>query len=73
MIIDFEKLKRYSYRKIKNGEVYCSKCGCQLDYCTLYENLQCVRCEDCESYTLVEIDDGYAAMSKTGEAYRRRR
>ena len=73
MIIDFEKLKRYTYRKIKDGEVYCSKCGCQLDYCISYEDLQCVRCEDCKSYTLVEIDDGYAAMSKIGEEYRRRR
>lgn len=67
MQINYEKLKRYVYRKSPNGRYYCCKCCGQLEYCSIEKNLYCVRCEDCETYTLVEESNWYNALRKVGE------
>lgn len=54
MLINYEKLKKYRYRKSPSTHHYCCKCAGGLEYCHLEEDLYCVRCEDCETYTLVE-------------------
>lgn len=67
MIIDYNKLKRYVYRKAPNGRYYCCKCGGELDYCYLESEIYCVRCEDCQTHTLVRSKAPYLALGKVGE------
>ena len=67
MLINYEKLKRYVYRKSPNGRYYCCKCCGQLEYCSIEKNLYCVRCEDCGIHTLIETTSGEIALRKVGE------
>ena len=67
MIIDYNKLKRYKYRKSDNTFSYCHKCCGQLEYCPIEKNLYCVRCADCGTHTLIEATNGEIALRKVGE------
>ena len=67
MQIDYEKLKRYKYRKSDNTFSYCHKCCGQLEYCPIEKNVFCVRCSDCGIYSLVEATNGEIALRKVGE------
>lgn len=67
MLINYEKLKRYIYRKSDSTISYCHKCCGQLEYCPIEKNLYCVRCEDCDVYSLVEATNGEVALRKVGE------
>lgn len=67
MLINYEKLKIYRYRKSPSTHHYCHKCAGELEYCHLEEDLFCVRCGDCETYTLVEESNWYNALRKVGE------
>ena len=53
MIIDYNKLKRYKYRKSDNTFSYCHKCCGELEYCPIEKNVYCVRCDDCGTHTLI--------------------
>ena len=46
MQINYEKLKRYIYRKAPSAKYYCHKCCGELEYCPIEKNVYCVRCED---------------------------
>ena len=67
MLINYEKLKRYVYRKAPSTKHYCHKCCRELDYCNVEDNVFCIRCADCETYTLVEESNWYNALRKVGE------
>ena len=67
MLINYEKLKKYRYRKAPSTNHYCCKCGSQLDYCHLEKDVYCVRCEDCGTHTLIEATNGEIALRKVGE------
>lgn len=67
MIIDYNKLKRYKYRKSDNTFSYCHKCCGELEYCPIEKNLYCVRCGDCGTHTLIEATNGEIALRKVGE------
>ena len=67
MIIDYNKLKRYKYRKLDNTFSYCHKCCGRLEYCPIEKNVYCVRCEDCGTHTLIEASSGEIALRKVGE------
>lgn len=67
MLINYEKLKRYIYRKSDGTISYCHKCCGQLEYCPIEKNVYCVRCEDCGTHTLVEVISGEVALRKVGE------
>ena len=67
MQINYEKLKRYIYRKAPSAKYYCHKCCGQLEYCPIEKNVYCVRCEDCDIYSLVEASSGEIALRKVGE------
>lgn len=67
MLINYEKLKNYRYRKASNTNHYCHKCCGQLEYCPIEKNLYCVRCEDCGTHTLIEATSGEIALRKVGE------
>ena len=67
MQINYEKLKRYIYRKAPCAKYYCHKCCGELEYCPIEKNLYCVRCEDCGTHTLVEATNGEVALRKVGE------
>ena len=67
MIIDYNKLKRYKYRKSDNTFSYCHKCCGRLEYCPIEKNVYCVRCEDCGTNTLIEASSGEVALRKVGE------
>ena len=67
MQINYEKLKRYIYRKTPSAKYYCHKCCGQLEYCPIEKNVYCVRCEDCGTHTLVEAISGEVALRKVGE------
>ena len=67
MLINYEKLKRYIYRKSDNTISYCHKCCGQLEYCPIEKNLYCVRCEDCGIHMLIEATSGEMALRKVGE------
>ena len=67
MLINYEKLKRYTYRKAPSTKHYCHKyCG-ELDYCNVEGNVFCIRCEDCGIHTLVEESNWYNAIRKVEE------
>lgn len=67
MLINYEKLKRYIYRKSDNIFSYCHKCCGELEYCPIEKNLYCVRCVDCGTHTLIEASSGEIALRKVGE------
>jgi hypothetical protein len=67
MQIDYEKLKKYRYRKSNSTISYCHKCCGRLEYCPIEKNLYCVRCEDCGIHTLIEATSGEIALRKVGE------
>lgn len=67
MIIDYNKLKRYKYRKSDSTFSYCHKCCGELEYCPIEKNVYCVRCEDCKTHTLIEASSGELALRKVGE------
>ena len=72
MLINYERLKKYRYRKSPNTNHYCYRCAGQLDFCLveknrLEKNLYCVRCEDCGTHTLIEASNGEMALRKVGE------
>lgn len=67
MIIDYNKLKKYKYRKTDTIFSYCRKCCGRLEYCPIEKNVYCVRCEDCDVYSLVEASSGEIALGKVGE------
>ncbi len=67
MIIDYTKLKKYKYRKTDNIFSYCHKCCGRLEYCLIEKNVYCVRCADCDVYSLVEATNGEIALRKVGE------
>lgn len=67
MLINYEKLKRYVYRKAPSTKNYCHKCCGELDYCNVEENVYCIRCEDCGTHTLIEASNGEMALRKIGE------
>ena len=67
MLINYEKLKRYVYRKEPSTKHYCHKCCGELDYCNVEDNVFCIRCEDCGTHTLVEETNWYNAIKKVEE------
>ena len=67
MLINYEKLKRYVYRKVPSTKHYCHKCCGELDYCNVEGNVFCIRCEDCGTHTLIEATSGEIALRKVGE------
>ena len=67
MLINYEKLKRYVYRKAPSTKHYCHKCCGELDYCNVEDNVFCIRCEDCGTHTLVEETNWYNAIKKVEE------
>lgn len=67
MLINYEKLKRYIYRKSDSTISYCRKCCGRLEYCPIEKNVYCVRCEDCGTHTLIEATNGEVALRKVGE------
>lgn len=67
MLINYEKLKRYIYRKAPSTNHYCHKCCGELDYCNVEDNVFCIRCKDCQTHTLVEETNWYNAIRKVEE------
>ena len=67
MLINYEKLKKYRYKKSEKTFSYCHKCCGQLEYCLIEKNVFCVRCEDCGTHTLIEATNGEIAPGKVGE------
>lgn len=68
MLIDYDKMKRYIYRDEPTGvKYYCCKCGGKLDYCYLENRVYSIRCEDCQTHTLVKVGSPGEALAKVGE------
>ena len=67
MLINYEKLKRYVYRKAPSTKNYCQKCCGELEYCNVEDDVYCIRCRDCRTHTLVEESNWYNALRKVEE------